>query len=616
MSTIRLPAALLLAATLTGGGASPLLAVEPTFSNQTAAVGIASTFCPGQPGCPGSPFNPYDHDEYTGGGVAGDFNRDGFQDLFVLRGNGRDKLYINNGNGTFTDHALDWNLTAQHMGKGASVGDYNGDGWLDIYVTSAGPMNGPKAPCRHKLYRNDGNGTFTDVAVSAGVQCTSPSVEDGFGSAFGDYDLDGDLDLFVAGFASNNTGSRIFRNDGDGTFTDVTEAIGFFASTPSMFAFTPRWVDTNEDDYPEMLLEADFDTEHYFRNNSDGTFTDITALTGKNLEENGMGQTVGDFNNDGKLDSYITSIYWPVAWTGNKLYLNDGDHHYTEISAAAGVHDGGYGWAVLAVDFNHDGTTDILETNGDANPASQFANEQSYLWMNNGNNTFTEKAIASGLVQLGEGRGMSNLDFDNDGDQDVIIYANREPAVFFRNEISGPGTAWLRVVLDTRSNPAVAPDGMGSRVWATTGATTQIRYMASGDNFLSGSELTAHFGLGLADTVDLLKVHWPDGEEAQIANVEPNRTVTLVAHGSCAPAPAAAEGLLLGKVGAGMYFTWTDAAGADDYVVLEDSSPEGAFSLVTGTATSGATGLTLAQMPAAPLRFYLVSGRDGGCIGP
>ena len=586
---------------------SPLHAAAPAFSNQTAPSGIAVNFISA---------GGYSHSNYTGGGCAGDFNRDGFQDLFVLSGNARDKLYINNGNGTFTDGAVAWNLTAVHKGKGCSVGDYNRDGWLDIYVTSAG-ATGSIGPCKHKLYRNNGNGTFTDVAAAAGVQCTAPAVEDGFGSAFGDYDLDGDLDLFVGGFAAANAGSRLFRNNGNGTFTDVTAAISFFAGSPSMSAFTPRWVDMNEDDYPEMLLEADFGTARYFRNNGNGTFTDITATTGTGVEENGMGQTIGDFNGDGKLDVFVTSTYYPdLNWTGNKLYLNQGSHHYTETAAAAGVQAGGYDWAPLAVDFNHDGKQDLATTNGDANPSSPFADEQSYLWMNNGNGTFTEGAIAAGLVHLGEGRGMANLDYDNDGDQDVIIFANNEAVQFFRNDLSGPATSWLRVVLDTRSAPGLAPDGVGSRVWTTTGGVTQIRYLSSGDNYLSQSELTAHFGLGAATAVDQLKVRWPNGQEAIVGNVAANRTVTLAARGACTPSPSnVGNTLRLGKQAGGIQFTWTNIADATDYVVFENSSAAGVFALVSGTAPSGNPGFLLAQMPAGN-RFFLVHGRDNGCIGP
>jgi hypothetical protein len=582
---------------------APLPAAEPAFSERTTEVGIDVVFLPG---------TGYSNTSYSGGGAVGDFNRDGFQDLFVLDGDGIDHLYINNGDGTFTDQAVAWGLTASHRGKGASVADYNKDGWTDLYVTSAG-STGSIGACKHKLYRNNGDGSFTDVAAAAGVQCTHPVAEDGWGSTFGDYDLDGDLDLFVAGFTASNGGSKLFRNNGNGTFTNVTTASSLFFGVPQTYAFTPRFVDTDEDDYPELLLVADFGTSRYYRNNGNGTFTELGNGSGTTLEENGMGGMVGDFNRDGRIDWYVTSIYNPPsAWTGNKLYLNQGGHSFLEVSQTAGVYDGGYGWGAVGVDFNHDAHQDIAETNGATN--APYFNEPSYLWKNNGNGTYTEMAQSAGLVHFDKGRGMANLDFDNDGDQDVVIFANNDPVRFYRNDLAGPATHWLRVFLDTQAVPALAAGGIGSRVWATTGILRQFRYVTSGDNFLSHSELSAHFGLGGAGLVDLLEVHWPNGQNASVAQVDVDRSVTLVAHdGTCSPAPPAVEGLRLAKIGGEIRFTWTDGP-ADDYVVLADSAPTGGFHLLMGAASSGLAGV-VSPMPSAN-RYFLVYGRQSGCIGP
>jgi len=580
-------------------------AVDPAFSDQTAAAGINVLY----------DASGYTHWYYTGGGAAADFDRDGFQDLFILDGNGRDHLYINNGDGTFTDQAIPWGLTVVHKGKGAAVGDYDRNGWPDIYVTSAG-VTGNQGPCKHKLYRNNGNSTFTEVAAAAGVQCTTPTVEDGFGSTFGDYDLDGDLDLFVGGFGTNNSGNKLFRNNGDGTFTNVTATINLFAGVPGMFTFAPRLIDLNEDDYPELLMVSDFGTSHYFRNNTNGTFSEITAASGLGQEENGMGQTFGDFNRDGLIDLYVTSIYLPSnGWTGNKLYLNGGGHHYTEVSGGAGVFDGGYGWGAVGVDFDHNGWEDILETNGDNSGGGTFFNEPSYLWMNGGTGTFVERALASGLVHLGKGRGLSRLDYDNDGDQDVVIFANNETVMLYRNDLAaGSDTHWLRVFLDTVSTPGIAPDGYGSRVRIAHDGIDQVRYLSTGDTFLSHSEPSAHFGLGTSTLVDQIKVHWPDGVETTIDGVEADRTITLLAHhGACSPAPPAVPGLLLGKSAGELTFQWTPA-GLGSYVVLADSAPEGRFGLLVGSAGSGASSLQT-PMPVAD-RYFLVSGRQNGCVGP
>lgn len=411
-----------------------------------------------------------------------------------------------------------------------AVGDFNGDGWLDIYVTSAGPQSGA-APCGHKLYRNNGDKTFTNVAVQAGVNCTTFGSQDGLGAGFGDYDLDGDLDLFVAGFANNNDGSKLFRNNGDETFTDVTDLIGFFNGTPiNLRSFAPRFADMDGDFYPEMLLASDFGTSRYFLNNTNGTFSDITDSAGTGLDENGMGQTIGDFNGDGLLDWYVTSIFLPQNnWTGNKLYINLGNHVYNEIAALAGVNDGGYGWGAVSVDFNNDGLLDIAETNGDSSASSQFFNEQSYLWKNNGNNSFTEMALSSGLVHFGKGRGMVNFDYDNDGDQDVVIFGNDENVRLYRNDISGNNTNWLRVFLDTSNQPILAPNGIGSRVIVTIGGQSQMRYITSGDNFLSHSELSAHFGLGASTIIDELRVEWSNGNITVLTDVAANQTINVMA---------------------------------------------------------------------------------------
>ncbi len=500
---------------------APSWGIDPVFTNQTAAAGLSSAI---------HDSSGFSNASYSGGGVVGDFNNDGFQDIFMPSGGDLSKLdylFINNGDGTFTDQATAWGLTTPHKGKGCTVGDFNNDGWLDIYETSAGPSVGPSAPGHHKLYMNNGNGTFTNVAAAAGVNTTNASVSDGWGASFGDYDRDGDLDLMVGGSSSNNAGSKLFRNNGDGTFTNVTG--NMFNGVPGIFGFSPSIIDMNDDFWPDIPFTGDFGSSRYFRNNTNGTFTEMSAAAGTAKEENGMGQCFGDFNNDGRIDWYVTSIYLPsTGWTGNKIYRNNGNHNYTEYSAGAGVVDGGYGWGSVAVDFNHDGWLDIGETNGDGASSGQFFNEQSYLWVANPSvNTFTEKALACGLSHFGKGRCMIHFDADNDGDQDVLIFANNQALTYFRNDLPRQAdTKWLRVFLDT-SGSSLPPNGIGSRISVSAGGKTYYRFVHTAPTFLGTNELSGHFGLGSNTGADVVSVRWADGSTKVLTNVDLNQTITI-----------------------------------------------------------------------------------------
>ena len=514
-----------------GCAPAPLWAQTFAMSEQTVAAGVAATHTEGVGAI-----------AFMGGGTVADFDADGFQDVFMLGGGlAPDRLFLNNRDGTFSDQAVAAGLASSHVGSGAAAADYDHDGLIDLFVTSFGAGAGPAGPGHHRLYRNNGDGTFTDVAAAAGVSFASPDRADGMSAAFGDYDLDGDLDLAVAGFFTGSGGNRLFRNNGDGTFSDVTStAILFEINGRSGYdgfcrGFAPRFVDMDGDRYPEILWVADVRTTRYFVNNADGTFSEYTQPAGVGREFNGMGQAVGDFDNDGDLDWYVTSIFLQnnPMMPGNMLYLNQGNHSYVEVSAPAGVKEGAWGWGTVAVDLDHDGRCDLVETNGWHEFFGRFLNEPMRVYMNTGIvaglPVFEDRAAAVGVDHTGQGRGLSNFDYDNDGDQDLVVFSRGEPLTLYRNDLAGPGTSWLRIFLDIGARENLAPHGIGARVRATAGGLTQVRPIDAGSNYLSQSEISAHFGLGAETVVSELRIEWPDGQVSTLRDVAANQTLTVTA---------------------------------------------------------------------------------------
>jgi hypothetical protein len=467
--------------------------------------------------------------QMSAGGTVGDFDNDGDQDIFiVVGGKSADALYINQGDGTFVNRAVDWGVSVKHMGLCAVAGDYDGDGWLDLFVTSGGLLGGPPVAGKNRLYRNTGLNSFEEVAAAAGVQYASSGAFDGTGAAWGDYDIDGDLDLFVAGWLPAAACNRLFRNEGNGTFTNVTAAAGIVA--PGMRGFSPRFADMDGDRWPELLVAADFGTSRYFRNNRDGTFTDITAASGTGIDDNGMGQTVGDLDNDGDLDWYVTSIYSmsnpEVPGTGNMLYWNGGQHSFAEGSVPAGVNQGGWGWGTDAVDIDHDGWLDLLATNG-WQSWPEFLSDPTRVWLNGRDSTFIEIASACGLEETAVDRGLLSFDYDDDGDRDVLIFRYKDKPKLYRNDlVAGPAANWLTVALDTHGSRSNAPNGIGATVRVVTADGTRMRHVDAGMNYQSQSEMTAHFGVAGDDLVDV-RVDWPDGTATLLRDVRASQRLTI-----------------------------------------------------------------------------------------
>ena len=365
--------------------------------------------------------------------------------------------------------------------------------------------------------RDGAGGTprFADVAAAAGVATTATPRPDGMGAAFGDYDLDGDLDLFVTGYQYHD-GNKLFRNDG-GRFTDVTVA----ALGPALemgvletWGFAPAFVDMAGDRFPELLIAGDYGTSRYFLNDGGRYFRDLTAASGTGTES---------------------------LRNGNQLYLNEGRHRFRETSVAAGVNHGGWGWGAAAADLNHDGVLDLVATNGWTRANHQgdmeWQSEPTRVYLGRGVQAGGEAGGAVpafdfvqeqvGLHHRDQGRGLIAFDYDNDGDRDILIVNLSGPMSLFRNDLAGPGTNYLRVFLDRGSSRAVAPDGIGALVSIRTGQTAQYRSIGGEGVYLGSGELSAHFGVGAAAVVDALTVTWPDGTVTALQSVPANQTLTI-----------------------------------------------------------------------------------------
>jgi len=515
------------------------------FTDVSVEAGVDVTHVSGE-----SPFLVF----MSAGGAAADFDRDGWVDLFVLGGGGiADRLFINNRDGTFSDRAEEWGVAIAQHSFGASAADYDGDGWIDLYVTSYGPGDQSPAPMQHKLFRNNGPNsegqcTFTDSAQAAGVQMLlHEGFINGTGSGWGDIDLDGDLDLTVCAYNHNRAGNRVYINNNDGTFTDSTALLGLEFN--HVQGFLPGWIDFNGDRYPEYMLIGDTGSSRYYVNNgpdSQGllSFTEIEEVG--DAFNNAMGLAVGDVNNDGRLDMYVSGSYYPsFDGPGNQLMVQQPDGSFVDVATEPGVLNGGWAWGVLIVDLDHDGLSDVLSTNGFI---PQWVGEQTYLWKNMGGLVFEEDAIASGLENISMGRGAIHLDYDNDGDQDIVIFASAGPTSLYRNDLitagepTPAGAAWLRVDLDTSARDRLAPQGIGSLVTVSSAEGSWIDSVDNAVSHCATGQVGAHFGLGDAEVLDWVRIRWNDGSFTTLVDVPANQILEIAPPFS--PADTDASGAL------------------------------------------------------------------------
>lgn len=499
------------------------------------------------------------------GACTADYDNDGYLDIYAVNGSGYthhygkkwwwgtepvNRLYRNHMDGTFVDVTEKAGVGDKGWGMGCAFGDYDNDGDPDLYVTNYGA---------NVLYKNNGDGTFSDVTDAAGVG------DKGWGmsTAWGDYDLDGDLDLYVANYLIFDKTMRpgepnsafkvstpflmdsklfdseanvLYRNNGDGTFSDVTAAARVGNSPGKSLGVI--FLDYNRDGFPDIYIANDNSRNVLYRNDGNGVFTDVGGGLGVDSPLNGMGVDAGDYDNDGDLDIFSTH---PQSDT-NILYRNmsaspiSGEYAFekfkdvtvdTGLGEEAGV--GYFGWGTGFADFNNDGYLDIFVANGHGmvdfdNPQSTIG-QSNQVFQNRGDGTFADvsKTAGKALQRVNTTRGAALGDYDNDGDVDLFLLNNNDDAELIMNE-TRTGHHWLNVDLrGVKSNR----DGIGATITVTTHNLRRTREARSGSGYLSQSDSRVHFGLGECKKADVLEVRWPSGRIQRFHDVEGDQFVVI-----------------------------------------------------------------------------------------
>jgi enediyne biosynthesis protein E4 len=482
----------------------------------------------------------------TAGAAAADYDGDGWVDLVVSRTHGRPLLYRNQGDGTFEEVGLAAGILDHVWGtSGLAWADFDNDDDQDLYVVTLGDY-------RYYLYVNDGTGHFTEEGLARGAALETPNVHAGMAVAVGDYDLDGWTDLYVgewrtiAGLGDVPSHSRLLRNRGaeaPGHFDDVTVEAGVSVEDVwvgqtvlgGVYSFSPSFGDLDGDGYPDLGVVSDFRCSRLFWNQGDGTFVDGTVAAGAGQDKNGMGSAFGDYDGDGDLDWYVTSISDPEGPPENRLYRNDGDRQLTEVADALGVGRGGWGWGTSFFDPDNDGDLDLLATSGYY--FSDHLAEGTHLWLNQldplgaggGSGFGPDAAMAAGIDAVVQGRGVLIVDYDRDGDLDVYLAQNFLPPILWEN-LTGNLHDHLRVrAVGTQSNR----DGLGVRVTVRVthdGPALVHEIGGSMAHFMGQPEKVAHFGLGFGQApVAEVRLYWPaSGQEQVLTNVPRNSELVVV----------------------------------------------------------------------------------------
>jgi enediyne biosynthesis protein E4 len=501
-----------------------------------------------------TPEKKYIVESMSGGVALFDYDNDGYLDIYLINSltvdmvkskqKTRSALYHNNGDGTFIDVTDKAGVGDIGWGMGVAIGDYNNDGWDDVYVTCLGPNH---------LLKNNGNGTFADVTQKAGVADPRWST----GAAFVDYDNDGKLDLFVSNYVDfdvNNlpefgkgrtcqfkgvpvqcgprglkgAGDTLYHNNGDGTFTDVSKKAGV-SDPEGYYGLGVIASDFDEDGLVDIFVANDSTPNFLYHNNGDGTFKEVGFPAGVAVNENGgeqgsMGVTLGDYNHDGRLDLFITNFDDDY----NTLYRNDGKGSFTDVSYAAKVAAVSLpyvGWGTWFFDYDNDGWPDLLVVNGHVYPQLPTYRQRNFVHRNNHDGTFTEVGAQLGapFAEKRTGRGAAFGDIDNDGDVDVVINNLDGPPQLLRNDGGNASNSVLIKTVGVKSNR----DGIGARIKIISGDLAQIGEVYSGGSYLSQSDLRVHFGLEKRTKIDLIEVHWPSGTVDEVTNISANKILTI-----------------------------------------------------------------------------------------
>ena len=497
--------------------------------------------------------------EVVGCGVAFiDYDNDGWVDLLVLSGtrlegappDATNRLYKNNRDGTFTDVTVKSGLVRTGWASAVTVGDYDNDGFDDIFITNYG---------ENALYHNNGDGTFADVTDKAGLR--HPGARYGSGCTWVDYDRDGRLDLFVANYLNTtleklpkpgenadcnwkgvpvNCGPRglptgfvqLFRNNGDGTFTDVSRS-SRVAAASGAYPMTAVAADYDNDGWPDIYVACDSTPSWLFRNQHDGTFREEglergVALSEDGLEQAGMGIGIGDYDLDGNLDMFKTNF----ADDTNVLYRNDGKGNFDDVTirSGLGVETRYVGWGTGIVDLDNDGLPDLFVATGSVYPEVErrlpdypFRTPR-LVFRNLGEGRFEElmEGAGSAVTAAHSSRGCAFGDFDNDGDMDILVMNMNEPPSLLRNDVSGGGH-WLKVLLvGVQTNRSA----IGTRVVARYGGRRQAQEVTAQSSFYSANDRRLHFGLGTETAADLT-IRWTNGATETIPNVAGDQLVTI-----------------------------------------------------------------------------------------